>query len=712
MNGPRLLFTCFCLFFCFSLAAQNNGPVNERCGTMPYLQKKLQENAVLRSRFEQKKIEFNRTVSSRSQNNNARINAVVYIPVVFHIVMANPSLVTDAQIQAQVDTLNKDFFGANGDSVRIPSYFKSLFGKSNIQFCLAQRTPEGEATDGINRVVTTKTGFTFDDAVKHSYSGGADSWNTSKYFNVWVCPLPSSLLGYSTLPQDGTPATEEGVVIDFRTLPGGSLNDFNKGKTLTHETGHYFNLYHIWADDNGGCFDDDFVDDTPKQAGATSGCPSGVKTDNCTPTGNGVMYQNYMDYTDDPCLVMFTPGQVDRMETALSMYRTSLLSSNGCQPVILNNLDAQLRSVNQPSQRLCNALFTPQVTVRNKGSQNLTSLQISTSIDNGPVTTYQWTGSLPTYNTIVVDLSNQTTTTGSHILTVYVSNPNSTTDQDRSNDTLQISFQYFAPMTNISEGFENNTFPPPGWDVINGDNGPTWERVTGISKTGNASVKMNNYDYDHIGESDDLRLPSVKIASGIDSAFLSFQVAAAAYSNINTNDNNWDTLEVLISTDCGKTYTSMYKKWGPTLVTTNAAYSTEFFPSPSQWRKDSINLEGFIGNNDLLIAFRNTTGFENNIFLDDINLRTVVVNPNLKTQGFLVTPNPTSGAIAVQFYPQPTNLKGIQLFNDIGQKIAEITTAGGANTYYNFDLSRYAKGMYTVRAVFTDRVITKKIIKL
>lgn len=156
----------------------------------------------------------------------------------------------------------------------------------------------------------------------------------------------------------------------------------------------------------------------------------------------------------------------------------------------------------------------------------------------------------------------------------------------------------------------------------------------------------------------------------------------------------------------------MYKKWGPTLVTTNAAYSTEFFPSPSQWRKDSINLAGFIGNNDLLIAFRNTTGFENNIFLDDINLRTVVVNPNLKTQGFLVTPNPTSGAIAVQFYPQPTNLKGIQFFNDIGQKIAEITTAGGANTYYNFDLSRYAKGMYTVRAVFTDRVITKKIIKL
>ena len=148
-------------------------------------------------------------------------------------------------------------------------------------------------------------------------------------------------------------------------------------------------------------------------------------------------------------------------------------------------------------------------------------------------------------------------------------------------------------------------------------------------------------------------------------------------------------------------------------MTTNATNSTEFFPSPSQWRKDSIDLANFIGSNDLLISFRNTTGFENNIFLDDINLRTVVVNPNLKAQGFLVTPNPTRGTIAVQFYPQPTNLKGVQLFNDVGQKIAEITTTGNsANSYYNFDLTAYSKGMYIVRAVFTDRVITKKIIKL
>ena len=713
MNCHRPLLTVFSLLLFLSLTAQqNNRTSNGKCGTMPHLEQKLQQNAMLRARFEQKKIEFNKIVSTRNINKTARLTAAVYIPVVFHIVMNNPNLVTDAQIQSQLDTLNKDFFGANGDSVNIPSYFKPLFGRSNIQFCLAQRTPDGDATNGIERVITSKTSFTWDDGAKHSYSGGADSWNTAKYFNVWVCPLSGGLLGYSTIPLDGTAPADEGCVIEYRSLPGGSFTNFNSGKTLTHEAGHYFNLYHTWGDDDGACTGTDYVNDTPNQADASNGFYSGIKTDNCTSTGNGIMYQNYMDYTDDPCLVMFTTEQVDRMETALSLYRPTLLSSNGCQPVILNNYDAQLRAVNQPAQRLCHAMFTPQVTIKNRGSQSLTSLQISTKIDNGPVTTYQWTGSVSTYSTIIINLNNLTTNPGTHTLTVYVSNPNSNTDEDKSNDTLQMSFQYFDPLSEVKESFENTTFPPQGWDIVNSDNALTWQRVTAIAKTGDASVRMKNYDYDHIGETDDLRMPSIEIPAGTDSAFLSFQVAAAAYTDLNTAGNNWDTLEVLISTDCGQTYNSLYKKWGKTLVTTPTTFSSEFIPTVTQWRKDSINLADFIGSNDLLITFRNITGFENDVYLDDINLRTVTINPNLKAQGFLVTPNPTSGAIAVQFYPQPTNLRGIQLFNDIGQKIAEVSTANNQTNYYNFDLSRYPKGMYTVRAVFTDRVVTKKIIKL
>jgi hypothetical protein len=248
---------------------------------------------------------------------------------------------------------------------------------------------------------------------------------------------------------------------------------------------------------------------------------------------------------------------------------------------------------------------------------------------------------------------------------------------------------------------------------VNNDNSVTWKKVYGISKSGNASVMMDNYNYDHIGATDDLRTPSIKIPAVTDSAYLSFQVAAATYTNVNNQGNNWDTLEVLASTDCGKTYTSLYKKWASSLVTTAVPAALDFIPTSSQWRKDSINLGGFIGTDDLVLAFRNTTGFENNIYLDDINLRTVVVNPNLKATGFLVTPNPTSGAIVIQFYPQPANLKAIQLFNDIGQQIAQIDiVVGQGNSRYNLDLGRYPRGMYTVRTVFTDRVMTRKIIKL
>jgi hypothetical protein len=721
----RPVFTLVSLLFFISLAAQqNNRTVNNKCGTMQRLELSLQKNPSLREKFEQKRIQFNRIASIRSHNNNARLGGTVYIPIVFHIVLPNPNIVTDAQIQAQLDTLNRDFFGANGDSIKIPSYFKPLFGKSNIQFSFAQRTPDGDVTDGIDRVSTTQPGFTFDDHVKHSYSGGTDSWDPGKYYNIWICELTGGILGYGTFPDDvGAPVADQGVVIDYRCLPGGSFTSYNGGKTLTHETGHYFNLYHIWGDDDGACTGTDYVDDTPNQADASSGCYSGIRTDACTP-GNGIMYQDYMDYTDDPCLVMFTSEQVDRMETALETYRPSLLTSNGSKPVVLNNYDAQLRSINQPIKRLCSAGFTPQVTIKNRGSQTLTSLQISAKIDNILISTFQWTGSLATSNTTVVTLNDLMTTTGTHTLTIYVFNPDNSTDQDQTNDTLQMSFTYSAPITFTSpfvssplteykEGFEGNAFPPSGWDIVNPDNALTWERVTGISKTGNASVRMDNFDYDHIGESDDLRMPTVNIPAGTDSAFLSFQVAAAAYSDLSTANNNWDTLQVLISTDCGQTYTSLYKKWGKTLVTTTAQVTDEFIPTSSQWRKDSINLANYIGSNGLLIAFRNTTGFENDVYLDDINLRTVTINPNLKTRGFLVTPNPTSGNIAVQFYPQPFDLREIQLFNNIGQKIAEVSvTNNQANNSYSFDLSRYPKGVYMVRVVFRDSVITRKIIKL
>ena len=716
MSYKTLFYLVISLLCSAGIYAQTAGRMmQEKCGTMERLEARLNRDPSLRARFEEQRNQFNRIVAERSavMASNANRTAVVYtIPVVFHIVLPNPAAVTDAQIQAQLDTLNKDYSGTNGDTTMVPSYFKALFGKSVIRFCLAQHTPDDESATGTERITTTKTSFSnSDDAVKHASSGGADSWNVSQYFNVWICQLSNSIVGYSTFPQDGNEA-EQGVVIDYRSLPGGSYAAYNGGKTLTHEAGHYFNLYHIWGDDDGACSGTDYVDDTPNQANSTSGCSTGIKTDNCTVSGNGIMYQNYMDYSNDPCLVMFTNQQVVRMESALSLYRSSLLTSNGCQPVVQRNYDAQILSISQPAQRLCSSSLTPVITIRNRGIQTLTTLTINTRIDSGTVSTYVWTGSLARSATAAVTLNTLTATTGNHIITITLSQPNGNTDEEPANNLLASSFQYYTPVTAVSEGFESTAFPPQGWDIVNSDNGITWQRVTGIAKTGNASVKIDNLDNSSTGQKDDLRMPTVSIASSVDTAFLSFQVAAATYTDVNTGNNPWDTLEVLVSTDCGVSYTSLYRKWGSTLVTRTAATTTSFVPTSTEWRKDSVSLSSYIGTPNLLIAFRNTSGYENNVYLDDINLRTVTVNPNLKEKGFLVTPNPTRGTIAVQFYPQPVNLAAIQVYSITGQKLAEVVTGGKTNNYYSFNLGNYASGTYIIRAVFTDRVIVRKIIKL
>lgn len=702
-----------------NLFAQNKRQITQQqqCATMDNLAEKFLKNPALKLRYTQQLKSFNSIMEQRKLQQQkgtraASTEGVTYtIPIVFHIVLKDPSVVTDAQILSQLNILNKDFAGTNPDGIKIPAYFKSLHGQSNIQFCLAQRTPGGDITTGIERTVTTKDQFLANDnGVKHASTGGVDLWDESKYFNVWVCALGNNILGYATFPTDGE-KTEQGVAIHYQSIPGGTYTNYNGGKTLTHETGHYFNLYHTWGDDDGACTGTDFVDDTPNQANYTTGCYEGIHTDACTPTGNGVLYEDYMDYSNDQCLLLFTPQQDDRMQTALLTYRSSLLTSNACTPPILYAVDAQLKAILAPPTRICTNNFSPVVTLRNRGAQTLTSVVINVSIDNGAPLSINWKGALISLDMTNITLATVTITPGIHSFKFYVSNPNNSTDQDNSNDTLKTTIQYNLPVQSVSEGFEGNTFPPTAWDIVNPDNFITWKKTMSAAKTGTASVLIDNFNYTSLGQQDYLRLPETNLA-GADSAFFTFQVAAAAYTPITTINNNFDTLEVLMSKDCGLTYTSLYKKGGATLVTETTPVTTFFVPIANQWRKDSINLTPYINNGTFLLAFRNTTGNENAIYLDDVNLRTITINPNLKAKGFLITPNPAKNNIQVQFYPNPANLRGIALYNLMGQKLSEIVVSDSpGQVNYNFDISRYPAGMYIVRAVFTDKVLIKKIIK-
>ncbi len=690
------------------MQAQQSRP--DKCGTMPLLEAAFKKDPLLKARFEKQELELQQLIAERNNNPALRPEASLTVPVVFHIVLPNPSVVTDAQVQAQLDTLNKDYAGLNGDSVKIPSYFKSLFGHAGIQFCLARRTPDNKPTTGIVRYTTTQSSFSTNDGVKHASTGGADAWNTSNYLNVWLCPLSGGLLGYSTFPNSGS-ASLQGVVIEYRSLPGGAYTTYNQGKTMTHEIGHYFNLYHVWGDDNGACTGTDYVGDTPNQADATYGAHTGVLTDACSTTSPGIMYQNYMDYSDDGSMEMFTLQQVTRMLAAASAYRSSLFSSNGCTPLALPNYDAATEAINTPAARLCSSGFTPIVTIANKGAATLTSLSISTQLDENAAVTTSWSGSVAALDSFVFTLPAMSVSTGPHTLTIYTSRPNGNTDQQTGNDTLRMTVTWYDLFTPpITEGFEGLAYPPTGWDIVNEDGAITWEKTTAAASTGSNAIVIRNYDDANTGTHDYLRLPQV-IISNADSAYLTFRVAAgiAAASGAAFV---WDTLEVLASTDCGATYSSLYKKWGASLSTTNRSFTGAYTPVNGEWRKDSVNLTGYIGQGQLLLAFRNTNEGVNNTWLDDINLYKKIINPNLKRKGFLITPSPTTGLVNVDFYPNPDNLQGIAIYSYSGQLVAQtMVSRGVSSNHYSFNLDRYAAGIYVVKLVFADRVVTQKLLK-
>lgn len=268
--------------------------------------------------------------SSGTSGRDTVPNEVINIPVVVHIIHNLPgSNISDEQVQSQIDALNKDFRLLNADAPNIPAAFRGRAADCRINFCLAKVAPGGYSTSGIVRKYTSKTYFNATDDMKFSAKGGANAWDNRKYLNIWVCNLPSRLLGYATPP--GTDAALDGLVISPSAF-GTTSNlaaPFNKGRTATHEIGHWLGLKHIWGD--ADCGSDD-VDDTPPQYNRNYYCPTFPRISLCSIDGNGDMFMNYMDVTNDACMYMFTNGQKKKMrgQFASGNTRNSLLSSYVC----------------------------------------------------------------------------------------------------------------------------------------------------------------------------------------------------------------------------------------------------------------------------------------------------------------------------------------------------------------------------------------------
>jgi hypothetical protein len=307
-----------------------------RCVTMEKHWSLVRKDPEYRWRSRQIELEIQDWV--RRYGNAGLRTGLVRIPVVVHVIYNTAAQnISNAQIQSQIDVLNEDFRRLNADASSTPSAFVGVAADARLEFALAVRDPACASTTGITRTSTSVTGWVFpSDAMKANSTGGHDPWDVTKYLNIWIVNYTDGTLGYGTFP--AMAANIQGVVCDFRAFgTTGTLTPHAAlGRTATHEIGHWLNLKHIWGSVAGdtSCTDSDDVADTPNQGGDS---PFGVTLTfprvSCSNGPNGDMFMNYMDYSGDEFMNMFTAGQVARMDAALHIARASILASDGLVPV-------------------------------------------------------------------------------------------------------------------------------------------------------------------------------------------------------------------------------------------------------------------------------------------------------------------------------------------------------------------------------------------
>lgn len=304
-----------------------------RCGSSLYRNLEESRNPQLRQKRKELEIQTEEWIKSRTKS-MTQTPSVFVIPVVVHVVYHHEKPeqnISEEQILSQIESLNRDFRRLNSDTSNTPEIFKNLGADAMIEFQMALRDPNGNPTSGITRTPTKVEAFTMeDDDVKYDIRGGKNIWPRDRYMNFWVCNLETTFLGYAQYP-GGMQATD-GIVLSYKNFgtTGTVVFPYDQGRTVTHEVGHWLNLIHTWGDEDN-CDATDFVDDTPNQETSYFHCPTFPQS-SC---GSYDMYMNYMDYTNDRCMNLFTTGQKNRMHATLNGFRAPLKRSDALsEPLI------------------------------------------------------------------------------------------------------------------------------------------------------------------------------------------------------------------------------------------------------------------------------------------------------------------------------------------------------------------------------------------
>lgn len=614
-----------------------------------------------------------------------KATGIVYtVPVVFHILHNNGTEnISDAQIADALAILNRDYRRLNADANNVYTTFQGMPTDAEINFVFATVAPNGACFSGITRTVSTQTTNGGDGqaqvnaiiAGNNVYQG---VWPHNRYLNVYVCKDLGGAAGYTFLPNGNSTASAtnmyyNGVFLLHNYCGSIGTSTVTTSRALTHEVGHWFNLSHVWGDDNnpGVACGDDYVSDTPLTKGFTS-CPAAASAKICN-ASIVENYENYMDYSY--CSKMFTPGQVTRM-------RNAIVSTTGGRSNVWTTANLNLVG-GGPGTSLCALDFSATQTTMCEG----TTVTYSANTSSG-IATYSWSfpGGTPSTSTAASPtVTYATAGTYNASLSVTASSNGSTYSKSKTGYiTVNSGTTVSLP---IAEGFVSTTFPPTGWTILNTNNSATWARnaVAGKAPTTGNSAKFDNYNIDD-ATNDELRLPKLDITA-YSSAQLTFDVAYAPYSA-----NYYDGLEVLVSTNCGGTFTSVYSKSYTTLATVSAMTSAFTPTTAAQWRAETIDLTPFVGNSSVWIAFRNIAGNGNNLYLDNINVTGVSGTPPTPAASFTSTATSVCAGQSVTYTSTSTGSPTSYSWSFPGGTPSSSTSASQVVTYatagtYNVSLT-------------------------
>ncbi|MEQ9403679.1 MAG: choice-of-anchor J domain-containing protein [Cyclobacteriaceae bacterium] len=614
----RIFCVSLILFLSFFSGAQN------RCGSV-FPEPEDFENWI-----------HSKITEARIQRAFAENKAVVYeIPVVVHVMepASGGSLnITDAAILRQIEILNEDFRRTNADASNTPAVFLPVAADVEVQFVLARQDPAGNPSNGIVRVRGTRDKYS---ATAHQRLLRSESyWPAEHYLNIHVLDL-FSFLGYASFPVSDLPGINngsseyiwDGVLIDYLYFgENPTAPEFASfGRTATHEIGHYLGLRHIWGD--GSCSIDDFVDDTPladdDNGGLSSPCTFPSDDNNVCETDE--MFQNYMDYTDDTCMNIFTEGQKTRIRTVLenSPRRISLLTSPGLSEPLRVSNDLAITKLLSPQQTECGNVITPSVQVTNFGDNAITSYDIILSNNSTVLQTVNQNSTLNVNESEIVLFNDELIDTVPEDLTFTVSNVNGTTDGNPSNSLTTV------PLISTSSQSLPFSVNFEGTVDLQGQTGIThpWEiAIAPKESPSNNALQFKGFENTSaFGEATVIKTPVFNL-SGINSAELAFSYA---YAHVPGQFQDGFTLKY--STDCGLSFSDefLFNSYGSELATTSST-SAPFVPADlTDWRDTIISITHIIQAGDaseVQFAFAGQNGGTNNLFLDDITILQTNIN--------------------------------------------------------------------------------------